>query len=132
LEGDRPNSRKCAPQIDGGRNPVFIIGGHYGITSEITFNLPEAKACVSTRPLVYFLSSKIPRNQFYFWPGYKNRKGQNAIYVQELDFKSRNIEAAPPELVEEFESVTNLCEVEVTVHGQPIRRIQLMECHNLR
>ena len=37
--------------------PVFIVGSHYGITSEITFNLPEAKTNVCTQPFVYFYKS---------------------------------------------------------------------------
>ncbi len=112
--------------------PVFIIGGHYGITSEITFNLPEAKAHVSSQPLVYFLSSKIPQNQFYFWPGYRDRKGQNAIFVQELDFVAGDIPATPEELTQEFESVTDLGVVVIMDRGEPVRRIQLMECRGLR
>ncbi len=33
--------------------PVFVMGNHYGITSLITFYLPEAKAGVPNLPLVY-------------------------------------------------------------------------------
>ncbi|HXR06652.1 MAG TPA: glycosyltransferase family 39 protein, partial [Candidatus Acidoferrum sp.] len=64
--------------------PVFIIGEHYGFTSEITFYLPEAKRLVSGVPLVFAYASREPRNQFYFWPDYLGRAGQDAIFVREV------------------------------------------------
>jgi membrane-associated phospholipid phosphatase len=112
--------------------PVFIIGGHYGITSEIAFNLPEARTNACLHPLVYFQTSDIPLNQFYFWPGYKDRKGENAIYVQELDLIGPDPTPPPQDLKKEFESVTDLGAVYVIYRGQQIRRIQLCECRGLR
>jgi hypothetical protein len=64
--------------------PVFIIAGHYGTTGELSFYLPEARTNVVANPLVYFLTSSNAVNQFYFWPGYENRTGQNAIFVREM------------------------------------------------
>jgi len=46
--------------------PAFIICGHYGITGLFSFYLPEAKAALRTKPLVYCLSSRKPENQLYF------------------------------------------------------------------
>jgi 4-amino-4-deoxy-L-arabinose transferase-like glycosyltransferase len=114
--------------------PVFIIGGHYGITAEVTFYDPEAHAGVPDHPLAYYQTAKLPENQFYFWPGYQdqNRKGQNAIYVQVLEFSSDKKEKPPETLQKEFESVTDLWPVFVLEDGRPIRRIQLMECRGLR
>jgi hypothetical protein len=112
--------------------PVFIIGGHYGITSEITFSLPEAKAGVPDRPLAYYQTAKTPENQFYFWPGYKDRKGQNAVYVQELELLEDTVPAVPEILRDEFDSITDLGAVMVKHDGRPIRRIQICECRNLR
>lgn len=112
--------------------PVFIIGSHYETTGEITFHLPEARAGLPNHPLVYFRSSTTPENQFFFWPGYKARKGQNAIYVQELDFLNPDPEPPPPQNIREFESVTNLGVFPIIDNGQIIRRIQLFECRNLR
>ena len=34
--------------------PVFIIGDHYSMVGEITFYLPEARAAVTTDPLVFY------------------------------------------------------------------------------
>lgn len=113
--------------------PVFIIGDHYGITGEMTFNIPEAKAAVSTEPLVYFRSSDVPVNQFYFWPGYKDRKGQNAIYLRELDLRETNMCGSIPEIAaKEFESVSNLGCVISMHEGRPAHRIQIIECRGLK
>ncbi|EEF61062.1 glycosyltransferase family 39 protein [Pedosphaera parvula] len=113
--------------------PVFIIGGHYGIASQIAFNLPEARKCATADdPLVYFITSEEPVNQFYFWPGYESRKGQNAIYVQELDLIGPPPPSPPEQLEDEFESVTDLDAVYVLYRDQRIRRIQICECRGLR
>ena len=117
--------------------PVFIIGGHYGITSEVTFYLPEAKAGVPDHPLAYFQTSRVPENQFCFWPGYQDRNGENAIYVQELDFypdppQSLQVPPIPDSVLQEFDSVKDLGPTLVRYHGRPIRRIQLAECRGLR
>ena len=69
--------------------PAFIICGHYGITGLYSFYIPEAKAAIkSDEPLVYAMDSDKPQNQFYFWPEYdypEHRRGQNAIFVSEVD-----------------------------------------------
>ena len=61
--------------------PVFIIGSHYGITSLISFYIPESRASVPKQPFVYYQSSEHADNQFYFWENYGARRGQNAIYA---------------------------------------------------
>ena len=68
--------------------PAFIIADHYGMTGLFTFYLPRAKAGLPSGPLVYCADSDEPENQFYFWPDYDyraHRRGQNAIFVTELD-----------------------------------------------
>jgi 4-amino-4-deoxy-L-arabinose transferase-like glycosyltransferase/membrane-associated phospholipid phosphatase len=112
--------------------PVFLIGGHYAITGELSFYLPEAKQDLRDHPLVYFLTYPMPQNQFFFWPGYHDRKGQNALYVEELDFFSDKLSPTPKTLVDEFESVANLGEFQIIYRGRPVRRIQITECRNLR
>jgi len=108
--------------------PVFIIGSHYGITSLIAFYLPEAKAGIPDNPLAYYQSSDQPDNQFFFWPGYKSRKGQNALYVRD-----RSSPKPPPQaLLEEFETVSELPSQPVLVRGQVLRNLQIFECRNLR
>lgn len=108
--------------------PVFIVGDHYGITSQITFYLPEAKACVTKVPLVYYQTATHPENQFFFWPGYKERKGQNAIYVRITQDPS----PAPEGLLKEFASVTDLGIHEVLFNGNVWRHLQLFECRDLQ
>jgi len=135
--------------------PAFIISDHYGLTGEFTFYLPGARASLRTRPLVCYQTSSTPNNQLYFWPEYRYRgarTGENAIYVTEQDpyrlekgwlwrwlagkeigyAKSSPSIAAPPLILEEFESVRNLGVQEIKLGGRVFRRVQLFECRNLR
>jgi hypothetical protein len=112
--------------------PVFIIAGHYGLVGVISLYLPEAKAAVEKEPLVFSQPSPTPENQFYFWPGYKDRKGQNAIFVRELDRDRTSDPSVPPELEQEFESVTLLGVRDVLYHGRVLRPLQLYACRGLR
>jgi 4-amino-4-deoxy-L-arabinose transferase-like glycosyltransferase/membrane-associated phospholipid phosphatase len=135
-----------------GRLP-FVIAEHYGYTSEITFYLPEAKQQVNGDPFVFFYAKDEPVNQFYFWPDYLNRVGQNAIFVRGIetphlrpDWLSRlwhnnpDIYLAtppirpppPPEITRQFSSVKEIGYRDVVVDGNLIRRIQLFDCRNLR
>ena len=113
--------------------PVFIIAGHCGLAGELSFYLPEAKAGVPDEPLVYCLAGGQPNNQFYFWPGYSRRQGQNAIYVCELDRDQPVSKPTPAQLEIEFESVTSLG-VRNVLHRdrRPSRPLQVFECRGLR
>jgi membrane-associated phospholipid phosphatase len=117
--------------LDEGK-PTFIITDHYGLVGEISFYLPEAKAAVTQTPLVYFRSSPTPKNQFFFWPGYNIRKGENAVFVRELDRKVPDPKPAPQSLVDEFESVTDMGVRNVMYHGQLLRPLQFFACRNLK
>ncbi len=112
--------------------PVFVIGSHYEMTGEITFHWAEARAGLPDHPLVYYQTSKKPDNQFYFWPGYTDRKGQNAIYLREVDYFRPEPRRPEGLLTEEFESITDLGLFTITKNGRPIRYIQMYECRNLR
>jgi len=112
--------------------PVFIIAEHYGLVGQISFYLPEAKAAVTQTPLVYYKSTSVPKNQFFYWPGYGGRKGENAVYVRELDRKDPKPRPAPQSLVEEFESVTDMGVRNVLYHGQLLRPLQFFACRNLK
>jgi membrane-associated phospholipid phosphatase len=117
--------------------PVFIIGDHYGLTGEISFYLPEAKAAVgSDKPLAYYLSSDYPRNQIYFWPEYRyrtHRKGENAIYVREVRLIDPKLKPAPETLRNEFASVEDLGIFDVKYRDSRVfRRIQLFACRDLK
>jgi membrane-associated phospholipid phosphatase len=138
--------------------PAFIITDHYGITSEFTFYLSQARAAALTgTPLVYCIDLDEPENQFYFWPEYDypaNRKGQNAIFVSELDpytlesgwfwkwLTHRKINYADSEptrpplslkrIAPEFETVTDLGEHEIKLDGRVFRRVHLWACYNLQ
>ena len=133
--------------------PVFLIAGHYQLVGEISFYLPEAKTNVAENPLVYFPSTDQPVNQFFFWPGYDGQRvGQNAIYFNEIGgpplvrgwfFKwlggETNLlryepkpEPAPPQLLREFDSVTDLGLRDVLYRDRIFHTIQLFECRHLK
>jgi hypothetical protein len=112
--------------------PVFIIADSYQTVGVISFYLPEAQAAVTTEPLVFFQTSPTPVNQLSFWPGYKNRKGQNAIFIRELDRDRTDDPPMPPELQQEFESVTALGVRNVLYHDRVLRPLQIYACRGLR
>jgi 4-amino-4-deoxy-L-arabinose transferase-like glycosyltransferase/membrane-associated phospholipid phosphatase len=133
-------------------SPAFIIAEHYGFASQLSFYLPEAKRQVNAEPLVYFYASAHPLNQFYYWPNYLHRSGQNALFVREIgspvlrrDWLSRwwrqdpdifvpdhpQGAPAPPAVLRQFDSFTNLGVRDVMFDGAIIRRVQLIQCRHL-
>ena len=137
--------------------PAFIIADHYGTTGEFSFYLPQARAGLKSTPLVYCIDSDEPENQFYFWPEYNyraSRKGENAIFVSELDpyalesgwpwkwlthqkiSYADTAPARPPfalkRIASEFETVTDLGEQEIKIGGRVFRRVHLWACYNLQ
>jgi hypothetical protein len=108
--------------------PVFFIMDHYGIASELTFYHPAARQSLDTDPWVYYVRALQPENQFYFWPGYQHRKGQNALFIRETG------QPDPPRatLLADFESVTYLGMRESLHRGNSSRRFQIYLCRNLR
>ncbi len=132
--------------------PAFIIGEHYGMTSQLSFYLPEAKRAVNAEPLVYFYATEHPLNQFYFWPNYLQRTGQNALFVREIDrpalrpdwfsrwwrqdpkiFVEDHPQGGPPprEVRRQFDSFTDLGVRDVVFDGNIVRRVQLIQCRHL-
>jgi len=135
--------------------PVFVVTGHYGMAGELSFYMPEAKASVRKgQTFVYTKTAAHPRNQFYFWPGYgEHRRGQNAIFVEELSrpklvagwwwkwlqgekelYLTAPLALAQPpsELISEFQSVSDLGVWDVQYRGRVFRRVQLFACRDLR
>jgi len=130
----------------------FIICWHYGYTSQITFYLPEAKQQVQADPFVFLRLWPYPVSQFYYWPTFLDRKGQNAIYVSDIekprfrpDWFSRwwnhredlyldtppEPSPPPPEVSQHFSSTVDLGIHDVVVDGKIVRRFQLFELRNL-
>jgi membrane-associated phospholipid phosphatase len=136
--------------------PAFIICSHYGITGLYSFYLPKAKAALkSGEPLVYSIDSDEPENQFYFWPEYnylEHRRGQNAIYVSEVDpyplehdwfwkwlerqpikyARIPPLSPAPEKLLKQFASVTNLGEHDIKIGNRVFHRVHIWACHDLK
>lgn len=134
--------------------PEFIIAEHYGFTSQISFYLPEARSQVNAEPLVYFCATPRPQNQFFYWPNYLQRTGQNALFVREVsrpllrpDWFARwwsnqrldlyqptlpQSKPLPPEILQQFDSFTDLGVRDVVIEGNLVRRFQLIQCHHLK
>lgn len=112
--------------------PVFIITDDYQLAGELSFYLPEAKAGVPDHPLVYFKTSPTAVNQFFFWPGYLGRKGENAIFIREIDRSGRPPGPEPALLKTEFDSVTELGVSNILYHGQLCWPLQIFACRGLR
>lgn len=135
--------------------PAFIIGDHYGNTSVITFYLPEARERAQTgaEALVYYPSSTVPYNQYFFWPGYEHRKGQSAIFLHlvkdpplpkdwfrrwlagESDIFAPTKTAGDPiptDIARQFESVVDLGVQPLMYRGRALRYVQLIEFRNLK
>ncbi len=108
--------------------PVIVIGDHYGITGLLSFYLPEAKRRVAVDPIVFYQSSDTPENQFFFWPGYRKRKGENAIFVQ----TSKEPAPAPDRIQKQFASVEDMGVRDIIYRGRVIHHIQLFACRGLR
>jgi hypothetical protein len=135
--------------------PAFIIADHYSTTALVTFYLPEARATLTTEPLVYCIDSDQPVNQLYFWPEYNystHRKGENAILISEvgtyplennwfwkwLMHKKVGYGDVPPpapapkQIFGQFETITDLGEKEIKVGNRILRRVHLWACYNLK
>jgi hypothetical protein len=136
--------------------PAFIICSHYGITGLYSFYIPEAKVAIqSDEPLVYSMDSDQPHNQFYFWPEYNylaHRQGQNALFVSEVDpyplehgwfwkwlkrepikyIKIPPPQSAPPQLLQQFKSVSDIGEHDIKLGGRVFHRVHLWACYRLK
>ena len=112
--------------------PVFVITDHYRTTGVISFYWPTPNPQDAEGALIYYRTNPRPVNQFYFWPGYQARKGQNAIFIRELDRDSLKMRPIPEPLASEFESITDLGERVVYQHGEVLWRMQLFACRGLK
>jgi len=81
---------------------------------------------------VYYQSTDVPKNQFYYLSRYGTRKGENAIYVHELDRDKPKPIKAPARLQQEFESVEDIGIRNVMYHGKVLRPLQFFACRNLK
>jgi membrane-associated phospholipid phosphatase len=110
--------------------PVFIITSNYRLAGELSFYLPEARE--HDGRLVYFRSTSGPVNQFYFLPGYTQRKDENAIYIVEVNRHLPKLKPPPPELCQQFESVEEIGVREVLHRDRVLWRLQFFACRGLR
>lgn len=136
---------------------AFIIADDYGAAGLYSIYSPPARKAVgSDTPLVYSFLGDKPGNQFYFWDEYnyrKHRRGQNAIYVDHIEFYKlergwiwkwlkrepvgyRDIpppRPVPRQLAEQFQTVTNLGIREIKISdGRVFHRVQVFGCYGLK
>jgi membrane-associated phospholipid phosphatase len=136
---------------------AFVISDDYGTTGLYAFYSPAARKAVrSPEPLVYSFLGGTPGNQFYFWDEYdyrKHRRGQNAIYVDHIQYyklehgwiwkwlKGEKVhyrripppEPVPAQLAGQFETVTNLGVFDVKIKdGRVFHRVQIFGCYHLK
>jgi membrane-associated phospholipid phosphatase len=135
----------------------FILADDYQAAGLYTFYSPAARAAVAAnKPLVYCLRDGPPTSQFYYWDDYdyqKHRPGQNAIYVQHLEYYKLETnwickwlkhepvgyrDLPPPEktpkfLTDQFQSVTNLGIREIKISdGRIFHRVIIYGCSGLK
>jgi hypothetical protein len=116
-------------RLDGRK--AFVIAGEPGLAGQLTFYVPEARAGLPRRPLVYALETTQPQNQFFFWPEYRytvTRKGEDAVFVTTDD----GIGKPPPQIFAQFESVTDLGAREIKRGRRTFHTLRLFACRNLR
>jgi hypothetical protein len=114
-----------------GTDGTFIIGNHYGVTSQISFYVPEARAAVKTKPLVYCRSSERPGTSFS--SGGATRIGWGGChFCPRVEPDAPYRETPPEELQKQFETITDLGTRIIKYRGTPIRRLQLYACRGLR
>lgn len=106
--------------------PVFVIADHYGRASLLNFYLPEARHLLPEDQLVYVLATERPQNQYWFWPSYEARVGENAIYV----VKSSSRRPPPKLLTQQFRSVKNLGLFKIRHRGELCSEVQLFACYS--
>jgi hypothetical protein len=107
-------------------NAQFVIGSHYGVTSLLTFYSPETHKAPRDNRLLYALATERPVSQFYFWPNYLGRVGEDALFVQ------REGASAPPELEKQFERIEDLGVREILYRGRAFHKIHFYACRGLR
>jgi 4-amino-4-deoxy-L-arabinose transferase-like glycosyltransferase/membrane-associated phospholipid phosphatase len=107
-------------------NTDFIIGGHYGVTSLMTFYTPATRKTPVNNHLIYALATDRPVNQYYFWRKYLGRVGDDALFVQREGW------SLPPELEKQFERIEDLGVRDAEYRGRTMHQIHLYACRNLR
>ena len=110
--------------------PCFIIASHYGLTGQLSFEIPKAKASLNPpiKPLVYYQYLDYPENQFFFWPTYRNiRIGENAVFVRGETHPRNDI---PKNILDDFEYVENLGFYDIRYRGRVFHSVQLYACYN--
>lgn len=117
---------------------TFVIADHYGRTGLLSFYMPGVRRLAQRNPEVYAISSEKPKNQFWFWPGYSERKGESAVFVLGESLNPQKAgsaaqaksDAVLTRLRGEFGSVDPLGAFEGTFKGRVFHRFRLFACRD--
>jgi 4-amino-4-deoxy-L-arabinose transferase-like glycosyltransferase len=118
--------------------PVSIICPEYGVTSEISFYLPDARSAAPGKPIACCWDADQPITEFHYWPGYDfwKRTGDNAIFFQVLSPNPHTgvpdsaPTRLPKKLLSQFRSVQSIGRFHADFRGQPMRWIEVFACHD--
>ncbi|KAB2656662.1 MAG: phosphatase PAP2 family protein [Verrucomicrobia bacterium] len=112
--------------------PVFVIADHYGRAGLVTFYLPEAREAVQKDPFVYELDTGRPASQLALWPGYRARKGQNAVFILEASDDPGEKPEVPAELLAQFESIAPMEPIRTMHRGRHLYTYYTWACRTLK
>ncbi len=110
--------------------PVFVIADHYGRTGLLSFYSPGGPESLPDHPFIYEIRTERARSQFYFWPGYQERRGENAVFVRRLPRDPDD--PLPPTLKEDFESVDRIGVLDVKFRDRLFHQYELFACRGKR
>ncbi|QIF04107.1 glycosyltransferase family 39 protein [Roseimicrobium sp. ORNL1] len=108
--------------------PTFLLADHYGRASLMNFYNPTAREMLPANQLSFVLSADKPQNQYWFWPTYTSRIGENAIFVRQGAVEK----GAPKRLRQEFEKVESLGIFKIRHEGAVCQQVQIFACRCLR
>jgi hypothetical protein len=92
----------------------------------LTFYTPDTRKAPRDNKLIYALATERPVNQFYFWPNYRNRAGEDALFVQ------REGASLPQELTKQFERIEDLGVRDIIYRGRALHKMHFYAARNLR
>jgi membrane-associated phospholipid phosphatase len=113
----------------GGRMP-FVIADHYGRAGLLSFYMPGGKETLPDSPFIYTLRTGRVTSQFDLWPGYESRRGEDALFVRRSPKDPG--EPLPRTLLDQFEQVERVGEVESGHKGRVLHRHEVFMCRRLR
>lgn len=107
-------------EVQAAHHASFLIGDHYWVASLVSFYTPD-------HPAVFTPTTRMPRNELFYWPGYRQtqRQNQSAVYIARYD-------VVPQVLKDQFAKVTLLEMFMPRYVRRPLRPYYLFLCEGFR